>query len=382
MAPAGRLSVELREVAWRAPAAGPAVWQALPERRGVLVRVRDAQGFAGVGEASPLPIEAVREADEWAATKAALRAWQAGGGRDVRDADEAFAVAEAAGGEAAAATFAVETALCDLVAARRRVPFAEVISTRPAATVPINAVCDAKDVEAAKRAAARGIGTIKLKLEPDPAAAPKRAQLEVALILEGEEDAAAVTAMRRALGDDLKLRGDANRTWRREGVMARLAKLRSLQYVEEPCREFWLVLDRDRRADLPPLGVDESAVGASEEQVAGWMKDPRIGALILKPTRLGLAKSLRWAKLAAQEGKAAVVTHALEGPVAMAACAELARALGGSQPELAVGLDAHPGLAAWPVRAPQIFENEVRAVQEPGLGLAAQWDQLIPTSGP
>lgn len=377
---AGRLSVELREVAWRAPAAGPAVWRALPGRRGVLVRVRDDQGFAGVGEASPLPVEAVREADEWAATKEALRAWQAGGAHDVRDADEAFAAAEAACGEAAAARFAVETALCDLVAARRRLPFAEVIGARPAATVPINAVCDAKDVEAAKRAAARGIGTIKLKLEAEPAAAPRPSQREARWFLEGDEDAAAVTAMRRALGDALKLRGDANRTWRPEGVLERLAKLRDLQYVEEPCRELWLVLDRDRRTDLPPLGIDESAVGASEEEVAGWLKHPRIGALILKPTRLGLARSLRWAKLAAQEGKAAVVTHALEGPVAMAACAELARAIGGWQPELAVGLDAHPGLAAWPVRAPQIFENEVRAVNEPGLGLAARWDRLMPGS--
>lgn len=374
MGPAGRLSVELREVAWRAPAAGPAMWRALPRRRGVLVRVRDAQGFAGVGEASPLPVEAVRDADEWAATREALRAWQAGGAHDVRDADEAFAAAEAAGGEAAAATFAVETALCDLVAARRRVPFAEVLGARPAATVPINAVCDARDVEAAKRAAARGIGTLKLKLEQKPA------QHEATSLLEGDEDAAAVTAILRALGEDLKLRGDANRTWRPESVMARLAKLQRLQYVEEPCREFWLGLDRDRRTDLPPLGVDESAIGASEAQVAGWMKHPRIGALILKPTRLGLARSLRWAKLAAEEGKAAVVTHALEGPVAMAACAELARALGGWQPELAVGLDAHPGLAAWPVRAPQIFENEVRAVQEPGLGLAAHWDRLMPES--
>ncbi len=373
MALAGRLSVELREVAWRAPAAGPAMWRALPQRRGVLVRVRDEQGFAGVGEASPLPIEAVRDADEWAATREALRAWQAGGAHDVRDADEAFAAAAAAGGEVAAARFAVETALCDLVAARRRVPFAEVIGARPAATVPINAVCDAGDIEAAKRAAARGIGTLKLKLE-------KPAPHEATLFLEGDEDAAAVTAILRALGDAMKLRGDANRTWRPESVMARLAKLQRLQYVEEPCREFWLVLDRDRRADLPPLGVDESAIGASEEQVAGWMKEPRIGALILKPTRLGLARSLRWAKLAAEEGKAAVVTHALEGPVAMAACAELARAIGGWQPELAVGLDAHPGLAAWPVRAPQLFENEVRAVNEPGLGLAAHWDRLMPES--
>lgn len=375
MAPPGRLSVELREVAWRAPAAGPAMWRALPQRRGVLVRVRDEQGFAGVGEASPLPVEAVRDADEWAATREALRAWQAGGAHDVRDADEAFAAAAAAGGEVAAARFAVETALCDLVAARRRVPFAEVIGARPAATVPINAVCDAGDIEAAKRAAARGIGTLKLKLEQKPA------PHEAALFLEGDEDAAAVTAILRALGDAMKLRGDANRTWRPESVMARLAKLQRLQYVEEPCREFWLVLDRDRRADLPPLGVDESAIGASEEQVAGWMKEPRIGALILKPTRLGLARSLRWAKLAAEEGKAAVVTHALEGPVAMAACAELARAIGGWQPDLAVGLDAHPGLAAWPVRAPQLFENEVRAVNEPGLGLAAHWDRLMPESG-
>lgn len=351
------------------------MWQALPARRGVLVRVRDERGFAGVGEASPLPVEAVREADEWLAARDALQRWRASAVREVRDPDEAFAAAEeacgacGACGAAAAARFAVETALCDLLAARRGVTFAEVLAEAPAAAVPLNAVCDATDLEAALAAKARGIRTLKLKLEaaPAPGATTRRA-----------DDAELVGAMQRALGDDLALRGDANRTWPQEEAMARLAQLRRLQYVEEPCRDFWTLLEGAQRADQPPLALDESAVGASDEQVESWMKHPQIGALILKPTRLGLATSLRWARAAARAGRWAVVTHALEGPVAMAACAELARAIGGAQPDLAVGLDDHAGLAAWPVRPPQIFEREVRAAASAGLGLAAQWEQLIP----
>src|SRR5206468_1527550 len=63
---------------------------------------------------------------------------------------------------------------------------------------------------------------------------------------------------------------------------------------------------------------------------------------VLKPTLLGgFATCLELARRAHTAGVAAIVTHALEGPVGFAACVELARAIGGPH---AHGLAPHAGL--------------------------------------
>ena len=66
--------------------------------------------------------------------------------------------------------------------------------------------------------------------------------------------------------------------------------------------------------------------------------------------------------------------------MAFAACAELARVLAPTQPgggDLAVGLDHHPGLAAWPVTPPQLTEDAVCQACDAGLGLEQRGDELF-----
>jgi L-alanine-DL-glutamate epimerase-like enolase superfamily enzyme len=92
---------------------------------------------------------------------------------------------------------------------------------------------------------------------------------------------------------------------------------------------------------------------------------------VLKPTLLGgFAVCLRIAREAAARGLAASVTHTFDGPVALAAAAELASALPARV--LACGLDRHAGLGAWPdVAIAQLGDAHAGSANLPGLGPVA-----------
>jgi L-alanine-DL-glutamate epimerase-like enolase superfamily enzyme len=377
-------SAELRAVRWHQQPRGPAIWRAVPLRQGLLLRVIDGEGYVGIGEASPLPMAMPTDGeadgpDELAEAERALQRWAprwsgASGEAElaVRSPDQAYRVAEAACPASPAARFALETALLDLLAARRGCSLAELLvpaGSAPASSVPLNAVVDS--VEAASAAWARGITTLKLKLG-----------------LDTDADARLLRALRAAIpASHLRLRGDANRGWPLAETRDRLAALAfaELDYVEEPCRELPALLAASSSwpAALPPIALDESAAERSADELRALLVHPRVAALIVKPTRLGgLLSCQRWAALAATSGKRTVVTHTLEGPVAMAACAELARALAPGNPELAVGLDVHPGLAAWPLPVPQLTPSRVEAQPRPGLALTTPWSELLPSLDP
>jgi L-Ala-D/L-Glu epimerase len=300
-----------RIVPWRREIAAPASdarnrWS---ERSGSLIVV-EHEGVRGIGEASPLP---------------------------------GFVAAESGyGGEAAARRFAVETAVLDARARARGVSVAELLVARPAARVPINAVVH--DAAGARAAVARGVRTLKVKAGPDD-----------------DIDAFAIGL------PGVRLRVDANQTWPLAEVEARLAALAGgrVEYVEEPAAD----LAPRLRGRLPvPIALDESLARADrDEWLDRALASGAVAALVLKPTVLGgFAACAALARRARAYGVAAVVTHALEGPVAMAACAELARALA---PEIAVGLDRHVVLDAWDVAVPQLAGDAVVAAPAAGLGL-------------
>jgi L-Ala-D/L-Glu epimerase len=368
------VAVELRAVRWHQQPSGPAIWRALPPREGLLVRVVDGEGMDGLGEASPLAMSEDEEgAHSLAGVTAALQQWAksvADRAVVVRAPDDAARVAAEACAHAPAARFALETALLDVLAKKRGVSLAEQLAggDAMARSVPINAVVDS--VEAAQAAWARGVATLKLKLG-----------------LDTDADARLLRAIRQRLASPgLRLRGDANQGWPLAEVRERLAALASveLDYVEEPCRDLQALLDSSSAwpAELPPLAIDESAAQLGDQEVRGLLAHPRVAALIAKPTRLGgLSVCQRWAPLAARSGKRMIVTHTLEGPIAMAACAELARALAPAQPETAVGLDGHPGLAAWPLRVPQLTSRAIEAQAQPGLAITTPWSQIIAQLG-
>ncbi|HMG52982.1 MAG TPA: enolase C-terminal domain-like protein [Kofleriaceae bacterium] len=303
-----------------------------------------------------------------------------------------------------AARFAIETALCDAIARERGVSLAALLrasaarpATRPPAEaapvppgrggssttpssplhptvgphaastiprnrppiayggaarmVPLSVVVD--DPAAARRAHAAGIRSFKIKLASDD---PLDRAFAIAAAAPGA-----------------RLRIDANRSWPRDEVAGRLAALAALpiDYVEEPCRDAHLLL----ATALPcKLALDESLAELTPAELAAALSSPQLAAVILKPTVLGgLAASLALAALARRSGVAAVASHALEGPIGTAACAELALALAARDaaaavPAAAAGLAPHAALDGWQLGVDQLAADHVRAAAAPGLG--------------
>ncbi len=271
------------------------------ERSAVLVAV-ERDGIVGLGEAAPLP----------------------GVSRETIDDVERELVAGAP--RSPSARFAFETAQLDLEACARGVSIADLLGGA-ATSVPLAAVVDS--VAEARAAWELGIRTLKLKLRAD----------ELALA----HDVAAALP-------NARLRIDANRSWPRDRVRALLASLPAVEYVEEPCQDTVALLGERSRV---PLAVDESLADAPAALAAP--------VVVLKPTLLG---GLRRCLAIAREARCAIVTHALEGPIGTAACAELALALGGDR---AAGLAPHPALTA-PV--PQLRASRVARAPHPGLGFS------------
>jgi L-alanine-DL-glutamate epimerase-like enolase superfamily enzyme len=386
-------SIAARAFRWSMASRGAA--RGRTERAGLVLEVRTDGGLVGLGEAAPLPgtspdtlDDAARAIDAFArraplevtdresvqalalaCTSAPGAASPPGRTPSAASPNEALMsppALQAAGHTAAAqgspaAGFAIETALLDALARHRGVAVSAWLVSRqagapgssaearspmpvgPLGRLPLAAVVD--DPEEARRAFAAGVRCLKIKLvaSDDPARA-------FAI-------AAAAPAAR--------LRIDANQSWPRAEVADRLAALAALpiDYVEEPCADCHALVGEPLACKI---ALDECLATLSREDLLAALRGPALAALVLKPTLLGgFSAVFELARLARGAGVAAIVSHALEGPVGTAACAELALALGGDLP---VGLAAHAALAGWRIEVPQLVLDHVQPAPGPGLG--------------
>ncbi len=359
------------------------------ERAAVVIEARTNRGVIGLGEAAPLP---GMSPDTLGDAERAITAFTQRAPFELHDREAAYALAATASDLATAspatspaaispaatspaatspaaaspaARFAIETALLDALARDRRITVAALLGSRrsepparphvgaPPFTwrsqashprqIPLAVVVD--DPDGARRAFAAGIRCVKIKLAAG-------------------DDPGRVRAIAEAV-PNARLRIDANGSWPRAEVAARLAALAHLpiDYVEEPCAE----AHRLAAERLPcKIALDETLAVIAPDELRAALRGPGLAALVLKPTLLGgLSAVLALAELARQAGVAAIVSHGLEGPIGTAACAELALALGGDHP---AGLAAHPALAGWRVDVPQLAQDHVHAATSPGLG--------------
>jgi O-succinylbenzoic acid--CoA ligase len=352
------VAIALRVVTW--PIDGSGAARGSTQRIAIVVEVRSETGAIGLGEAAPLPglsretVEDARRALEELAQRVPF------------ELDDVSHLASPA------ARFAIETALLDAAARERGVSVAAVLAESVRGTrideqhqatgdrrpetghedpcavidrdpVPIAVVIDT--IDEARAAVARGARCLKLKVGP-------RGDLERVRAI-----AAAVPGV--------SLRLDANRTWPRESVRERLAALATLpiEFIEEPCVDAHRLLGEA----LPiRIALDESLTTLSSDDIDVALASPSLAALILKPTLLGgMHACLELAGRARRAGVPAIVSHALEGPIGTAACAELARALGGDVP---VGLARHSALAAWSIVVDQLASTSLQPACTPGLG--------------
>ena len=294
------------------------------QRAGVLVRLVDAEGRAGWGDAAPLPGFSRETLDQ---ARAALEA--VGPALVGLDLDPAEAVAGGpahqaldAAGPPSSARFGIDLALADLAAQALGRTLPGALHPDPAVVLPLNGLVLGGDAPAQAAALAEaGYPAVKLKVGRRSVA----------------DDVAAVRAVRAALPPAVALRLDANRawTWARAVRFAEGVAGRALDYVEEPLAEPERIPELWHDTGLP-VAVDESVQEGAE--VRGWAT-----AAVLKPTLVGgLAATLRLAAEARAAGVRAVLSASFESGVGLRGVAALAAATG-AEP---AGLDTYRWLAA------------------------------------
>jgi len=251
------------------------------------------------------------------------------------------------------ARFAAETALLSLWTSRLGMPlwaaWAEEVSEIPIAAT-LWGSDDRQLVETARELAAYQVPAVKVKIG-------RAAALDEWLL----------EAVRGVL-PEAELRLDANGALEPDELDERLAVLSEFYpaFLEEPCALAVI----EERAEVPfPMAVDETLAGPDGDAIfERALACEHVGAVVLKPTLLGgLGRCHALARRAKDQGLRAIVSHALEGPIARAACAHLALALG---PE-AAGLGDHPALEPLSdgLCTPWIDLAWIAPPEEPGLGL-------------
>lgn len=316
---------------YRLPLTAPLVLKGIEhtDRAGVLVRLDDAAGRVGWGDAAPLPgfslasraavVDQIKTLHSWVADREPAPDWTDPNGTLHREIDGL--------GLLPSVRFGLDLALFDLAAQAAGRTLAGAMHPDPEVTVPINALLVGEAgavLGEAERLTAAGYRTLKLK---------------VGRVGLGEEIELVRTLSERFPTTALRL--DANQAWTMDEAVRFAEGIEGcrLDYIEEPLQN---------PADLPvlwfdtrlPLALDESLVGTDPSglQGKGWAT-----AAVLKPTLLGgVARTLRFAAHAHALGIRPVLSGAFESGVAMRGHVALAAATGGAP----AGLDPYNRLAA------------------------------------
>lgn len=251
----------------------------------VLLRVAEADGALGYGEAAPFaPYDGVAIAD-------VARVLQE------RMTPTAYPQVHAAD----------EMAFLDLEGRRLGVPVAEPVQR----SIPVHCTLAGPTPEAvaASALAARGDGFDCFKLK-------------VGL----PDDEARVAAVRDAIGPDALLRLDANAAWTKEDALARIERLAPyrIEFVEQPCASL-ADMAVVRRYSAVRIAADESVQSAEDVRAAAAAEACDVVAIKLAPMG-GLSAARRAIVAARESGIEPYVSSTLDGPWGIAASLQVASA--------------------------------------------------------
>lgn len=293
---------------------------ALERREMVLVRLRTDEGLVGIGEAVPLSLRggATLEGVERALRRAERRLRRAGiadftGPEPLRAAIDTVVHTAAGRRMPAPAKAAIEMAVFDLAGKAAGMPLWRLLRAERAEPVPCNATLGAGEPAGvgaeATRWAERGFSSFKLKLGVGA-------------------DREQVAAVRRSVGDEARLRVDANGSWRTDDAIAILEQLEPLriELAEQPVaglREMAAVA----RESAIVLAADESVADARDARRA-----VRAGACAVATVKLAKVGGIGEAAAVAKE-LPIYLSSALDGPVGIAAAGHAAQALYRTSPD-------------------------------------------------
>jgi muconate cycloisomerase len=236
------------QVIWRAAASRLVTSYGPPpdSRPHVMVRLIDAEGRVGLGEAAPLPAF-TGETAESVLVQLRTRFLRQAVGRTALEIAAVHRAMDILPGNTAAKA-AVDMALHDLSGRTLGISTTDLLGGPVRESVPVTMPIGVGDipttVKAAEAALVRGIRTLKLKVGSEP-----------------DEDIRRVRAVREAAGASVAIRIDANQGYdppTAMRVVSRLAEI-GIEYVEQPVAAWDLKGMADvRRQTGVPIGADES----------------------------------------------------------------------------------------------------------------------------
>jgi L-alanine-DL-glutamate epimerase-like enolase superfamily enzyme len=293
-----RLHLSERVMTLRAPL--PTSYGALRDRRLFEVTISGGDAPEGHGEAAPLePYDGVSND----LVRAALMGYASvvkelgddATGPEIIDACRAKA-------DLPQALAAIDLAVWDRAGKREGKSVAQLLAGDPLETVECSELVTG--LEHAQRAVEAGFGTLKIKVGLG-------------------DDARTVAALRAALGDEVRLRLDANGAWSVETAVKAIGSLASagLELVEEPVHG--IAAMREVRERVPVrIAMDETV--AEPGAVASGAAD----AVCLKISRSGgITPLLAQAALARTSGAEVYLGSTFDGPLGIAAAIHCAAAL-------------------------------------------------------
>lgn len=323
-----------------------------------VVEVADADGRRGLGEAPQV----------WRVTGESLagaEACLAGPLRDAvlgHDADDLVALSRAVGDAVVGnhgAKAAMDVALHDLAARRVGLSLPRFLGTT-AHGVPTDVTVSAGDLDELTETAGlrcrEGFAVLKLKVGTD-----------------ASTDVARIRAVRRAVGDDVRLRVDANQGWTAREAIRVIRELEDagtgLEFVEQPVAAAdvaglaWVTrsVDTAIMADETVFGIrDLSAVIEAGAADLVNVKLAKCGGLSVARTLLETCRA---------HGIGTIVGSMMEGPIGVGAAASLVAALGTTHTS---DLDAAWWAASSPVEGGMDYEGGTIVLPEsPGLGIGS-----------
>jgi L-Ala-D/L-Glu epimerase len=349
------VKLEFRRVSVRSPRAQDAR-RRWPTRDSLLVRLTDAAGYHGVGEASPLPGYSPDRLEdvEPALAAVALTDIEAALAQPTTRA-ALCAVAGLLPSHLPSARMALETAALDLLGQRQQLSAPVLLGAAPAAQRVLAQLLGPASSPTllldAERELQAGFRHLKVKL-----GAPGQLDLELG----------GVQALWERHGAQITVRLDANGALSATEVAQAWQSLSGLgiELFEEPGSVPLSLLG------ALPLGLDESLQGLDESAALALLGQRQARYVVLKPMALGgLTYCWRLAEQARVLGAQPVLSHCFDGPFAWRAAAALALALPAGT---AHGLAPHAGLEAWSLRPLPVQQDRLEIWPETGLGAPAE----------
>ena len=325
----------------------------LTGRHSLIIRVTDASGCVGYGEASPLPgfsdesfvwgaceFEGI-DAMPWPAAFAELSSL------------ESISAACSALVKSPSSRHGLELALCDLLAQERGVPLAKLFN--PDASLEGETARVARRAEDALAAVRDGVRTIKLKVGVGPLA----------------DDLARVAEVRSAVGSVPTIRLDANGAWTTDDAIANLEQLSAfdIECIEQPVSASNLEgLARVRRTSKIRVAADEAV--RSADDLRAVVDREAADIVVLKPMLCG-GPIAAWgmARSAAAAGLSVIVTSSLDGAIGRLGAMHIAAAIPEAD-KLSAGVDTGRWLAGDLFNLTAIEHGRFKLESVPGLGLS------------